>query len=309
MILHWTVVNESNWASRISRRAFLGAGTALATAAIDGPNHARSENADFETRALSVEGKHATRFELLVPRHGEGPVGLLVALHGLGESFEEEQGARAWLDRYGLGTSYARLRSPPVARTHRRNDWTDERLREVNRSLTAKAYAGLAVVCPFTPNFRAVADKRAAIAEYGDWLVAKVLPTARKALEKRAPEATNRALHSIDGCSMGGPFALTIGATHAKTFGAVGSVQGAFGEHRAAGFAESLAKASETHGGLRVHLLSSEGDSFLPSARALAKELAARKLEHQLRVIPGPHDQPWLREAGTIEMLLAHERG
>jgi hypothetical protein len=27
-----------------------------------------------------------------------------------------------------------------------------------------------------------------------------------------------------------------------------------------------------------------------------------------LRVLPGPHDQPWLREAGTIEMLHWHDR-
>jgi enterochelin esterase-like enzyme len=107
---------------------------------------------------------------------------------------------------------------------------------------------------------------------------------------------------------MGGLLALSVAIAHAKTFGSVGTVQGAFGEHRAAGFAEGLAKASAAHGGLRVHVLSSAGDTFLPSARALARELGSRKVDHKLRVIPGPHDQPWLREAGTIEMLLAHER-
>jgi dienelactone hydrolase len=265
-------------------------------------------DADFETRAMSVEGKHANRFELLIPRHGEGPLAILVALHGLGESFAEEQGARAWLDRYGLGTSYARLRAPPLARTQKRNDWTDERLREVNRSLAAAPFAGIAVVCPFTPNFRAVADKQAATAEYGDWLVGSVLPAAREALAKRAPASGDRARFGIDGCSMGGPLALSVAIAHAKTFGSVGTTQGAFGEHRAASFAQGIAKANAAHGALRVHVLSSEGDSFLPSARALARELGSREVEHRLRVIPGPHDQPWLREAGTIEMLLAHER-
>jgi hypothetical protein len=266
------------------------------------------EGDDFETRALSVEGKHASRFELLIPRHGEGPLTVLVALHGLGESFAEEQGARAWLDKYGLGSSYTRLRAPPIQRTQKRQDWTDERLREVNRSLAATPFAGLAVVCPFTPNLRSVTDKQAATAEYGDWLVGSVLPAAREALAKRAPDAGDRARFAIDGCSMGGPLALSIAIAHAKTFGSVGTVQGAFGEHRAVSFAEGLAKASAANGGLRVNVLSSEGDTFLPSARALARELGSRKVDHHLRVIPGPHDQPWLREAGTIEMLLAHER-
>ena len=52
-------------------------------------------------------------------------VPLVIALHGLGESHDEELGVRAWLDLYGLKTSYTRLCRPPILRESKRNDFTD----------------------------------------------------------------------------------------------------------------------------------------------------------------------------------------
>lgn len=293
----------------LGRRAFLSGlasalGVSVGACALMGSAHAATS---FELKRLEVKGKHATRFDLLVPKHlSKGaPLGLLVALHGLGESFEEELGAAAWVDRYGLGSSYERLLAAPIARTSKRGEWTDARLDEVNASLKARPFAGLAVACPFTPNFKGVADRAAAVAEYARWIVEGVLPLARE----KAGASSERALTSIDGCSMGGPLALDAFLAHPATFGRLGVVQGAFGEHRAAGYAAALAKASEAHGAASIQLLSSSGDSFVDSARALHRELAKRSVNATLRVLPGPHDQPWLREAGTIEMLLFHERG
>ena len=294
----------------VTRRSVLTAAAATVCVGVCGSERAHAQSgATFETRRLEVPGKHAKLVELLVPKHTKQPVQLLVALHGLGESFEEEAGARAWLDRYGLATSYARLLSPPLTRTQKRADWTDERLAAVNVSLAARAFAGVAVVCPFTPNFRDSADKRAAVLSYGDWLVEEVLPAARKSLGDLAPPATSRSLHAIDGCSMGGPYAIEIAVRHAAVFGKLGVVQGAFGPHRAKPFAAALKKAVDASGTLSIQLLSSSGDTFVESAKALSKSLTEEKLSHQLTIIPGPHDQPWLREAGTIEMLLFHERG
>jgi enterochelin esterase-like enzyme len=57
-----------------------------------------------------------------------------------------------------------------------------------------------------------------------------------------------------------------------------------------------------------VHLLTSEADPFRAGNQRIAAELRKKGLACDLRVLPGPHDQPWLREAGTIEMLLWHQR-
>ncbi len=267
---------------------------------------ARGATPVFEIKRLSVKGKHASRFDLLVPKHlpKDARVRLLVALHGLGESHDPEQGAAAWVDRYGLGTSYERLLAPPIKKLAKRGDWTDERLREVNLALTQRPFAGVAVACPFTPNFKQVSDRPRAIREYGDWIVGELLPLARK----EAPVLGSRAGTALDGCSMGGPFALDTYLAHPKEFGALGVVQGAFGEHRAAGYASALASTQDKHGAVPIHVLSSTGDGFHGSARALHKELDKRSVKSALRILPGPHDQPWLREAGTIEMLLFHER-
>lgn len=289
----------------LRRRAFVPSLAAL----LFGPGVARARSG-FELKKLTVKGKHASRVDLLVPTHlGTKQVRLLIALHGLGESHDAELGAAAWVDRYGLGSSYERLLASPVQRTrqkgHRDTDWTDDRLKAVNASLTANPFRGLAVACPFTPSFKDVPDRTRAIREYGEWIVGEVIPLARK----EAPVIPTASATTLDGCSMGGPFALDTFIAHPDAFGAIGTIQGAFSDYRAPQYAKDLAAAMAKHGPRRIQLLSSEGDKFSTSARALSAQLTKKSIDHTLRIIPGPHDQPWLREAGTIEMLLFHERG
>ncbi|MCU0692581.1 MAG: hypothetical protein MUF54_14365 [Polyangiaceae bacterium] len=40
----------------------------------------------------------------------------------------------------------------------------------------------------------------------------------------------------------------------------------------------------------------------------LARALQERGLDATLCVPPGPHNQPWLQEVGTLEVLLWHDR-
>lgn len=258
----------------------------------------------FQIKQLTVKGKHASRFDLLIPKQlkAGAQTRVVIALHGLGESHDPELGAAAWVDRYGLGTAHDRLLAPPIAQVGKRKDWTDERLREVNESLKQRPFTGLVVACPFTPSFKAVADRPKAIREYGSWLVDDVLPVVRK----EAKVDASPALTAIDGCSMGGPFALDIFIANPKVFGAVGVVQPAFGEHRAPGYATALSELVKQHGARPIHLLSSEGDSFRDTTKLLGRELEKRSTPRTLRITPGPHDQPWLRESGTLEMLLFH---
>jgi hypothetical protein len=260
--------------------------------------------ASFEVKRLSVKGKHASRFDVLIPKQltQGAATRVLIALHGLGESHDPELGAAAWVERYGLGGAHDRLLSPPVVQVGKRKDWTDGRLREVNESLKQRPFTGLVVACPFTPNFKNVPDRAKAIGEYGRWLLGDMLPLVRK----EAKVDANPSQTAIDGCSMGGPFALDIFLANPKRFGAVGVVQPAFGEHRAPGYAVALAEAVKTNGARPIHLLSSEGDSFRGTTKLLAAELEKRAVPHTVRITPGPHDQPWLRESGTLEMLMFH---
>ncbi len=295
-------------AEHLRRRSLLRACLALGAAAATARQRSASAAIpSFEVREVEVKGKHASRANLLVPTHlAEGEkVRLVVALHGLGESKDPSLGIRAWLDLYGLRTSYERLRSPPIARDPKRKYWTVERLAEVNESLDRNAFRGVAVLCPFTPNVRQMGDRATPQREYADWLTTELIPAARKV----APVLETADATSIEGCSMGGPIALETVLAHPTRYGALGMVQPALSTARAEPWAKALKKAREQNPKLALQLLSSEADPFADAVRALSKELKKLSVPHVLRVPPGPHDQPWLRETGTIEVLLFHERG
>ena len=284
----------------LSRRTLMA--TAMTLWAADAS--ARSRN--FVVREFTVPGSKrlGRRFSLLIPKHASGKVPLLVALHGLGETGSQKLGIRAWLDRYGLASSYDRLCQPPVrALAKRSRHWRPSRLREVNQLLKSQPFRGLAIVCPFTPNVYKM-NRKKALDDYADWLVQEVLPRARK----EAPVYSDTAHTYLDGCSLGGYVGIEVFLRKAAHFGAWGSVQGAFGSFRVAGYAKKLSQIVKRHGHRHIHLETSTSDPFRKVNEQLSKALTQRKVAHELVVPPGPHNQPFLRDSGTLEMLLWHDR-
>jgi predicted esterase len=294
---------ENRGVLSLSRRQVLGAaaGAALGLAAPD------ALAAELVLRDFTVDGdaELGRRFTLLSPKGlaKDERVPLVVLLHGLGEAGDPRAGANAWTDRYGLSTSYDRLRAPPLERTSKRPDWTDVRLGQVNAELLRTPFHGLAFVCPVTPNVAKLADPAAALDRYASWLVDTVVPRARR----EAPVFADAARTHLDGCSMGGYVGLEVFLRRPDFFGAWGGVQSAFGGQRAASYADRIARVVKKTP-RPIHLETSEQDPFREANQLLSAELKKRGVAHELRVLPGPHDQPWLREAGTIEMLLWHDR-
>ena len=300
----------------MDRRAFLGlslatlAASRLVRAGIvaGNPDAGAPLSQDLEIRDLHVDGDRAIarRFVMCVPKHlapGER-VPLLVLLHGLAETVDERLGAFAWLEKYGLGTAYDRLRRAPVLRTSTRGDFTSTRLTEVNASLAAQPFRGLAIACPFTPNVNKAANTNTAIDGFTRWIEDVLLPRARA----EAPVIADAAHTSIDGCSLGGWIGLEVFLRRPRLFGAWGGVQSAISVGSAPSYADRIAQAIATTGPRPLHIESSSQDPFRAANEALAAALNKKAIAHELRVPPGPHDQPWLREAGTIEMLLWHDQ-
>jgi pimeloyl-ACP methyl ester carboxylesterase len=159
------------------------------------------------------------------------------------------------------------------------------------------------MLCPYTPNVARASSPSQALDAYGRWLVDVVLPKAQVEVPK-----IDAAAISIDGCSMGGYVGLEVFLRHPSVFQAWGSVQMAIGEHRVDGYADRLAQALARVGPRPLHLETSEADPFRGATVAMAKALRRQSVPHELVVLPGPHDQPWLREVGTLEMLLWHDR-
>ena len=154
-----------------------------------------------------------------------------------------------------------------------------------------------------TPNVAKLANPASALDRYASWLVDVMLPRARK----EAPVFGDAAHTHLDGCSMGGFVGLEVFLRRPDVFGAWGGVQSAFGAPRAAGYADRLAQVVRKTP-RPIHLETSEQDPFRAANELLSAELKRRGVPHELLVLPGPHDQPWLREAGTLEMLLWHDR-
>jgi len=293
----------------VRRRTFLLASLAASAAGSRRARAATPESADLAQEDLRLDGdpRLARRALLLVPRHL--PAGkrlrLLVLLHGLGETGDELAGIHAWGDRYGLVRAYERLRRPPVRRIDERRQYlTDARIEELAQLLEARPFAGLAVVCPVTPAPHRVGVVATVLDRYAGWIVDTLLP----AVGARVPLAPGPWSVGIDGCSLGGYVGLEVFLRRPEAFGALGSVQGAFDPWRGRDYAQRLARAIERVGPRPIHVESSSWDPYREGAVALAEGLAALGVPHELRIPPGPHDQPWLREVGALEMLLWHDR-
>ena len=249
-----------------------------------------------------VDGTEGGRgFVLLLPRYLEPgrKLPLAVLLHGLGETGNERLGAYAWLEKYGLGSAWQRMKRAPIERTSARGEWTDARLAEVNAELLARPFRGMALACPFMPNPSGAADLEA----YARWLEQSLLPRIRK----EAPISADPAQTYLCGVSLGGYVSLEMLARLPHLFGAWAGVQTAIGTFAATGYAEKIASGWK---GIAhpMMLLTSTQDHWKASSEALAAAFQAKNLATTYRVVPGPHDQPWLREAGTIETLLWLDR-
>jgi pimeloyl-ACP methyl ester carboxylesterase len=249
----------------------------------------------------------ARRSLLLVPRHlsAEAELPLLVLLHGLGETGNPELGIRAWAEFYGLSSSYERLRRPPIVRTLAGPRYlSDQKLSALNQDLSARPFVGLALACPVTPNPRRHPSASRALDVYADWIEQELVPAARR----HATIARGRHAIGLDGCSLGGYVALEVFLRKPELFGSLGMVQGAIGVGSAANYAERLAGAFARSGAIPLHFETSSEDPFRDANQALAKALERRSVQSELVVEPGPHNQPWLREIGTLNMLLFHDR-
>ena len=108
--------------------------------------------------------------------------------------------------------------------------------------------------------------------------------------------------------SLGGYVSLEMLARLPQLFGAWAGVQTAIGTVRRARLRREDRERLEGRAPHPMLLLTSTQDHWKASSEALAAAFKAKNLAATYRVVPGPHDQPWLREAGTIEALLWLDR-
>ena len=280
--------------------ALLGLGAPGRALAADSVN-------ELEEHEIDVPGERlASRCLVLVPR-GAPVAGrrLLVLCHGLGETSSEGLGIRAFADRYGLLRSFERLRAPPVARVLKDVKFlTDGRLAELNAELGRRPFQGFVIACPFTPNVFKQPSTEGALTRYAAWLADGVLPIVRRTFGVAdGPEAV-----ALDGVSLGGYVSLEVFLRRPELFGAIGCMQGAFGVPLADQYAARFAEVLDRVGKRSLRIATSTGDGGRAASERLAKKLNQRGIAHTFSLSTGPHDQRWLREVGTLELLLHYDR-
>jgi pimeloyl-ACP methyl ester carboxylesterase len=217
----------------------------------------------------------------------------------LGEASDPKLALRAWSELYGLAAAHDRLCKPPVEADEKLRYWPQERLRLFNADLARRPYRSLVVVCPQTPRPSAFTSRAKLFDEYAAWLDEVLLPE----VEARHPGCTAKV--GLDGCSMGGYVAMEVFLRRPERFSSFGVVQSAIGRAQADDYAARFARLEAPRP--RLRLLTSTRDPFRAAHERLARGLTKAGVAHQLDVLPGPHDQPWLREAGSLEMLRWHD--
>jgi enterochelin esterase-like enzyme len=281
----------------------------LALAALAATRRAQAETPLLSVRELAVPGagKFGKRCLLLRPARvpDDVPLPLLVLFHGLGETDSEALGIHAWRDRYGLPEAYARLVAPPVLRTLPTKRYlSDDRLSEINRELGQAPLRDVCVVCPFTPNALKENPSAPLLDRYAAYIEHALLPAVRAA----APTLPGPERLGVDGVSLGGYVSLEIFLRKPELFGVVGTMQGAFGKALAEVYARRIAELSSKLGPRRIHVTTTTFDPFREASQRLAERLNERGLTVTLTLAEGPHDQTFLREAGSLEMLLYQAR-
>ncbi|MEZ4300270.1 MAG: alpha/beta hydrolase-fold protein [Polyangiaceae bacterium] len=275
-----------------------GGGDLRASGATSKPASGGWQELSFPPSATYAEEERAL---VLVPE-GAAELPIVVALHGRGETRSLDIGARGFRDFYGLDRVDARLRSPPLTKDDLLGFTNEARLAQINASLSAAPYRGVVLASPYAPDLRDRSFEGAA--PYGRFITEVLLPKAREAaFAPAAPERTG-----IDGVSMGGRLALFIGLRFPEVFSAIGAMQPALRASEAEEITKLAAAARAKNPKLRLRLLSSEEDPFLDAVKAVSAAMRAASVDHDLVVVPGPHNYEWNRGPGCAEMLLFQER-
>jgi enterochelin esterase-like enzyme len=230
---------------------------------------------------------------------------VLLTFHGMGEARKgPEQGARGWIDDYGMYQALERLRHPPLTAEDLQGFADPARLEALNRALAQQPYRGLVIVNSYTPDMLRGDEPFSKIPPLARFEINEILPRAmRETPAIGTPQTTG-----IDGISLGGRAALAIGLRNPESFAAIGGLQPAFDLDNAGAVATRAALARQKNPRLAFRLLTSDGDYFLASTKAMSAAMKSAGVPHSFVQVPGPHDYPFNRGPAVYEMLIYHDR-
>jgi enterochelin esterase-like enzyme len=230
---------------------------------------------------------------------------VLVTFHGTGEARKgPEKGARGWLDDYGMYRALERLKHPPLVAEDFQGFADDARLAKLNAALAEAPYRGLIIVNSYTPDMLRGDEPFSKVPPLADFVVNELLARARR----ETPAIGTPQTTGVDGISLGGRAALAIGLRNPEAFAAVSGLQPAFDTENAGAVAQRALIAHQKNPALSFRLLTSDGDYFLGSTKAMSSAMKQAGVPNTLVVVRGPHDYPFNRGPAVYELLLHHDR-
>lgn len=243
---------------------------------------------------------------VLVPDHAaDEKLPVVITMHGRGEAMKgPARGARGWVDDYELPRVIDRVRRPPLVRDDFKSFVDDARLLRLNKALSEKPYRGLILVCPYTPDMLTGDDPFAKAPPLASFIVDELMPR----VYRETPAIGTAQTTGIDGVSLGGRAAYSVGLLRPNAFGVIAALQAAFHSDHAGEIAARARRAKEQNQGLVFRLLTSDGDFFLDADTSIARAMKGAGLPIYFDVVQGPHDYDFNRGPGAIEMLLFHDR-
>ncbi len=243
---------------------------------------------------------------VVVPEHAAAErLPVLIAMHGRGETLKGPvRGARGWVDDYALGRASERLARPPLVARDFEGFAEPLRMKVLNQALAAEPYRGLIVACPYVPDMLSGDDPFAVAPPLARFLVDVLIPK----LYAETPALGTPESTGIDGVSLGGRAAVSVGLLRPESFGAVASLQAALNGENANDIAERTRQALQKNPTLRLRLLTSTADYYLSALSTIHAALEQAKVPHDYLVVSGPHDYAFNRGPGALEMLSYHDR-
>jgi iron(III)-salmochelin esterase len=259
------------------------------------------------TRIMQWTFDHAvsSHTAVVVPTWGakDARFPVVIALHGRGEARKAPaEGAQGWPRDYALTRAFERVASPPLTPADFEGFVAQSRLVQLNAALAAHPFEGLIVACPFVPDLDLADDD--AVADFGRFVALVLVPRLRR----ETPALDSPLATGIDGVSLGGALSLRIGLEHATSFGAVGGIQPALDGADIDLWTSRASAARARSPKLALRLLTSDGDYFRDVVRATSKAWRAAGIDHDFDEVVGPHDYPFNRGPGSIEMTTWHDR-
>jgi len=174
----------------------------------------------------------------------------------------------------------------------------------LNQSLARTPYAGLIVVCPYTPDILAGDRAFSAAVPLAAFIVDELLPR----VFRETPALTEPDHIGIDGVSLGGRAALLAGFERPKNFGVVASLQAAIDPSEVRPLVVRAMRARTVNRRFGLRLLTSDRDYFVKEIQTLSGALSEASIEHSFVLVRGDHSYEFNRGPGALEMLIFHDR-